>query len=84
MRFEPEVSYGVNAGLDFAQSVLEQIKKNIPQVGLEFSGRAKWNIIAKPRFEILMVLSWVEFGCCSGFRHFWRGSTSLLKVFTCS
>lgn len=32
MRFEPEVSWGANAGLDYAQSLLEPIKKKFPQV----------------------------------------------------
>lgn len=32
MRFEPEISWGANAGLGYAQSLLEPIKKRFPQV----------------------------------------------------
>jgi len=32
MRFEPEVSWGANAGLKYAQSLLEPVKKQFPQV----------------------------------------------------
>jgi len=32
MRFEPELSWGANAGLGYAQSLLEPIKKKFPQV----------------------------------------------------
>jgi len=32
MRFEPEVSWGANAGLKYAQDLLEPIKKKFPQV----------------------------------------------------
>jgi cytochrome c peroxidase len=32
MRFEPEISWGANAGLAYAQSLLEPIKKQFPQV----------------------------------------------------
>jgi len=32
MRFEPEVSWGANAGLAYAQTLLEPIKKKFPQV----------------------------------------------------
>jgi len=32
MRFEPEVSWGANAGLDYAQSLLEPVKKKFPDV----------------------------------------------------
>jgi len=32
MRFEPEVSWGANAGLKFAQALLEPVKQKFPQV----------------------------------------------------
>jgi len=32
MRFQPELGWGANAGLDYAQSLLEPIKKKFPQV----------------------------------------------------
>jgi len=32
MRFEPEISWGANAGLAYAQTLLEPIKKKFPQV----------------------------------------------------
>lgn len=32
MRFEPEISWGANAGLGYAQTLLEPVKKKFPQV----------------------------------------------------